>query len=100
MTSAHKRASTSGLDEEGGIRKKLKVECEVQEDGTCEIRDTDETADITLEGEILVGMVSIWCDVTCTVSYCNSLPMLLFFFRSNILKAGTSTSFLRLYEFV
>lgn len=53
MTTTHKRAGISGLDEEGGIRKKLKVECEVQEDGTCEIRDVGETAEITLEGELL-----------------------------------------------
>lgn len=50
----HKRANVTGLDEEGGIRKKLKVECEVQEDGTCEILDTDD-AEITLEGELLPG---------------------------------------------
>lgn len=60
----HKRANVTGLDEEGGIRKKLKVECEVQEDGTCEILDTDD-AEITLEGELLVGMVNSYqCRVT------------------------------------
>lgn len=51
----HKRSNASDLNEEGGIRKKLKVKCEVQEDGTCEILNTDD-ADITLEGELLVSV--------------------------------------------
>ncbi|KAG0710619.1 KRAB-A domain-containing protein 2 [Chionoecetes opilio] len=53
MITTYKRGSNTGLDEEGGIRKKVKVECEVREDGTCEIRDADDTAEITLEGELL-----------------------------------------------
>ena len=55
---AHKWINTTGLDEEGGIKKKMKVECEVQEDGTCEILEGDDTAEITLEGELLVGVAS------------------------------------------